>query len=118
MTGDEYANATNKMNVIAVRELLFFSRRTRCLSNEFGEEEILKIPLFGTFRTGIARLCKPQKEPKPKLGDMIADRIFLKENTVIGSVDTYRREILQAILTPPPAVYKHHASLVHDSSEG
>ena len=58
MTGDEHAKAANKMNVVVARGLLFFSRRPRCLSDEFGGEGILQTPLIDPIRPGIARFCK------------------------------------------------------------
>ena len=78
------------MYVIAARELLLFSRHTRCISKDFGEVEIFKTPLSGTIRPSISILCKLQTDPQPKLGTMNADRIFFKANTVIGSVAIYR----------------------------
>ena len=92
MTGDEHAKAANEMNVVVARGLLFFSRGPRCLSDEFGGEGILKNPLIDPIRPGIARFCKPQTEPEPKLRAMIVDRIFFKENILIGLVATYRQD--------------------------
>ena len=58
MTGDEYAKAANKMNVVVARGLLFFARCPRCLSDEFGGEGILQTPIIDPIRPGIARFCK------------------------------------------------------------
>jgi hypothetical protein len=92
LTGDEHAKAANKMNLAAVRELLFCTRGPRRRSDGAGGRAgggRLLIPLIGPIRPGIAGFCKPQ--------DGFAKQnssIWLLEGSIKTFYDKFRRECL------------------------